>query len=1244
MDSKELLLYQERERQKKEAIENSEKQIHSGTVSVKQSNQSGGGSSDNDKISAGSDDGKNFSLSSTQASSITSPIKSDNGSAAQTLATFKNTPEINISDSSISISPVKIADDGGMKTSSTSIKKVGSSGTHTTTINNFAIVKFTGPETYGKSAYTVGKKAGERATKAIDYFTRDGVQERTQEHIDYMSRDAAREAGNGDDLKSGILYDKNGSELTIAEAKSFFGDDTTGERRIVFSPNPNIKMNDSEFHKVINKTLSDFGEKYHKNYDFIYAVHRNTDNPHAHILMSTKDADSNGIKMFKDELFELKMRFYENTQSVAEAKQNRFEFFYKDESHYSLAMQIGRFTGDVPGAEFANQNIYLAEKISKKYNLDFDKKAMERNSNNIKQFFESNKDKYNEFVTNASNRYADTFTKFSSDADTLASKYGLSEVPKNIEGFTNFLKQNQKLFLADKIASDKGIELTKNDAKNLTLQISKNENGELTAEGKNNISKSMEWFDKNSLSVKKWNDENKNRMSKETFSRLENLNTRVDKSFEMPKDRMSAISLTHHYKLDKTVYANDTRIALVDVVNSRVKHFQKAAKSNEISKDEKKVNIKRLDGLREKIKAYDDIIESSLKKYGIDTSFFAKDEKIIQLDGIKLNHSHQAEKFNALLAKAIQNPEFTSVQKDKIEKMSFVAAKEHHVSLSALENAGFKREKLQKEFSIEKIDTQQQIINFKRTDEFKELGGPSLKEWKEVNMNNYQAPKIKQSNSTLSQEQFQAKPETIHIDNVTYSKLSQNEIDSLKTATKEQLIHTDPAKVLDSLGLDYTERRNGTQYNFRLRTDDRTPSAYMNLGRDGKWYFKDFGSDAGGTVENLVMSATGMSYKDALNYSLDASGLKNLVSEAIDINKDAAKIQLSTEHRAKLEELKNINISKSNQNTYTTKVASFREITPDDTKVIEFLTNRGIDSIPNNMYIIEGQTSGVGANGKEYSYTNTGVGVLTGDMSKPIDLDKVGADIHLLNPRVLKDGASMKTQSFGPKGITIIPGQTETKNWAVFESKMDYAAASIKIDLSDKNVAIANGTGQADKIAALLNEQDAEKATFYNQNDGPGEKFVEAIVSKANIESFDFVKYEAVGEHKQDINDLVKNGIDVEQRLVSNATVEDFQNYIFDNKEAKIEDIKSLIEKGDLKEAELHLKESGLDKEIQSTLNEDIELAKTIATISRAQEDTPEQELEMNESQKVKDAALIEKTLEDDLVKTAQAQDAGMGM
>ncbi|MDD3450946.1 toprim domain-containing protein [Sulfurimonas sp.] len=1256
MDSKELLLYLEREKLKKEAIENSEKPIKSGSSSSKQSNQSGGVSFDTDDINVGSDDGKSSS-SSTQISSTALPITSDSSGVKSEAASFKNVPEVKASDSSASVAPIKIVDDGVAKTSSSSSGKISSGSSAVTVIKNFAIVKFTGADNFGKSAYTVGKKAGERAAKAIDYFAREGAQndaaslKRAEEHIEYMGRDSAKEASLGDEFKSGILYDKNGFELSIAQAKSFFGDDITGERRVVFSPNPNLKMSDSEFQKIINKTLSDFGEKYNKNYDFIYAVHRNTDNPHAHILMKTNDVDGEGIKMFKDELFELKMRFYENTQAVAEAKQNMFTFFYKDETHFSLAMQIGRFTGDVPGAEFAKQNIYLAEKIAKKYNLEFDEKAMQKDTDKVKQFFEANKDKYNEFTTNAKNRYADTFTKFSNDANALAVKYNLGEVPKDIEGFGEFLKQHDKLFLADKIAIDKGLLLTDKDAKNLSLNLEKDENGKLTKKGMENFVKSTEWFDKNAGSVREWNSENKDRMSKETYSRLENLNTRVDIPFAMPKDRMGAIKLTHHYKLDKTAFANDTRKALVDVVEARIKYFQKAAKSHEISKEDKKTNIERLDGLRGKIKAYDDITESSLKKYGIDTSFFSKDEKIVEMDGIKLEYGENGQKFDALLTKAIQSPEFTPEQKDKIERISHVADKQQQVSVSALENAGFKREELQKEFSIQKIETKQQIINFKRTDEFKELSNTSLKDWKQVNSNNYMLPKQKEHENTLTKEEAEAPAISDEIQQkssyINNFRLSQAEIDSLRTMTKETLIHSDPSNVLNSLGIDFTTKQGGSNYSFRLRADDRTPSASMYLDRSGVWKFKDFGSGESGTIENVVMVATGMNYKDALNYSLDASGLKNYLAEAIESNQSMAKIQLTTEHLSRLEEIKNINIAKAQENNVNSKVLSYREITPDDTKAIEFLSNRGIDSIPKNMYIIEGQISGVGANGKEYSYTNMGVGVLTGDMSKPIELDKVGADIHFLNPKVLRDGATMKTQSFGLKDMTLIPGENDTKDYAVFESKMDYAAAACKIDLNETNVIIANGTGQANKIADLLNEQGFEKVTFFNQNDMPGEKFVSDIVEKANIEKFDFVKYEAVGEYKQDINDLVKNGVDVEQRLISNATVEDWQNYILENKEAKIEDIQSLIEKGEFKQAEQHLKDSGLDKETQAELRDDIEFAKTVSMISKAQEDTPEQEFETQQSeenQKVKDAALQEKALEDINLEKEQVRSSGMGM
>lgn len=1265
MDAKELLLYLEREKLKKEAIENSEKPIKSGSLSSKQSNQSGGVSLDIDDINVGSDDGKSSS-SSTQISNTTLPIKSDSSSVKSEAASFKNVPELKASDSSASVVPIKIVDDGVVKTSA-STSKISSGGSAVTVIKNFAIVKFTGADNFSKSAYTVGKKAGERATKAIDYFAREGAQndaaslKRAEEHIEYMGRDSAKEASLGDEFKSGFLYDKNGFELSIAQAKSFFGDDITGERRVVFSPNPNLKMSDSEFQKIINKTLSDFGEKYNKNYDFIYAVHRNTDNPHAHILMKTNDADGVGIKMFKDELFELKMRFYENTQAVAEAKQNMFTFFYKDETHFSLAMQIGRFTGDVPGAEFAKQNIYLAEKIAKKYNLEFDEKAMQKDTDKVKQFFEANKDKYNEFTTNAKNRYADTFTKFSNDANALSTKYNLGEVPKDIEGFGEFLKQHDKLFLADKIATDKELVLTDKDARNLSFDIEKDENGKLTKKGMENFLKSTEWFDKNTGSIREWNSENKDRMSKETYSRLENLNTRVDIPFEMPKDRMSAIKLTHHYKLDKMAFANDTRKALVDVVESRIKYFQKAAKSHEISKEEKKTNIERLDGLRGKIKAYDDITESSLKKYGIDTNFFSKDEKIVEMDGIKLEHGDNGQKFDALLAKAIQSPEFTPEQKDKIERISHVADKQQQVSVSALENAGFKREELLKEFSVEKIETKQQIINFKRSDEFKELGNISLKDWKQVNSNNYMLPKQKEPENTLAKEEVVApaatkQPSTnisneieqkanYNSNNFTHNRLSQSEIDSLRAITKETLINSDPSNVLNSLGIEFTAKQGGSTYSFRLRADDRTPSASMYLDRSGVWKFKDFGSGESGTIENVVMAATGMNYKDALNFSLDASGLKNYLAEAIESNQNLAKIQLTSEHLSRLEEIKNANISKA-QNI-NSKVLSYREITADDTKAIEFLSNRGIDSIPKNMYIIEGQISGVGANGKEYSYTNVGIGVLTGDMSKPIELDKVGADIHFLNPKVLRDGTTMKTQSFGPKDITLIPGQNDTKDYTVFESKMDYAATACKIDLNETNVIIANGTGQASKIADLLSEQGFEKITFYNQNDMPGEKFVSEIVEKANIEKFDFVKYEAVGEYKQDINDLIKNGVDIEQRLSGNATVEDWQNYILENKETKIEDIQSLIEKGELKQAEQHLKDSGLDKETQAELRDDIEFAKTISMISKAQEDTPEQEFETQqneESQKVKDAALQEKALEDINIEKEQVKGSGIGI
>ncbi|MDX9743564.1 MAG: hypothetical protein RBT59_07075, partial [Arcobacteraceae bacterium] len=466
------------------------------------------------------------------------------------------------------------------------------------------------------------------------------------------------------------------------------------------------------------------------------------------------------------------------------------------------------------------------------------------------------------------------------------------------------------------------------------------------------------------------------------------------------------------------------------------------------------------------------------------------------------------------------------------------------------------------------------------------------------------------------------------------NKISQQELNELKTMTKEHLLYADPANVLNALGIDYKVEQGGSRYSFSIRAEDKTKSAFMYIGKSGAWQFKDFGSNQSGTIENVVMLATGMNYKDALNYCLDANGLKNLVSEAIDINKSQHQIQLTQEHRDKLEALKNANLEKHSKSDVHSRVVSYREITQKDTTVLNFLEARGIDGIPKDMFIIEGEASGVGKDGNAYTYKNIGVGVLTGDMSKPIDLEKVGADIHFLNPKTKADGSIMKTQSFGVKDITIIPGENaDGKNISVFESKMDYAAAAVKLDLSETTSVIANGVGNASKISEFIKETNLDNVTFFNQNDKAGEKFVENVVEKANIDKFDFIKYEE-GELKLDINDLVKNNVQLEDRLITNGNIEVFLEMSTLKSVEQLE-VEAMISKGDFKGAEQLLQDATLDKNIVENLTQRIDVLKTLEQVNNT-DTTYEVEINANKTdeQEAKERlAVQEKLMEDEIVK-----------
>lgn len=451
-------------------------------------------------------------------------------------------------------------------------------------------------------------------------------------------------------------------------------------------------------------------------------------------------------------------------------------------------------------------------------------------------------------------------------------------------------------------------------------------------------------------------------------------------------------------------------------------------------------------------------------------------------------------------------------------KYAIEQGKIEEITKSFLESRGvdtsqFEINKVQKVVDAIKMGSQANLELFK-----KHLQTKNSKEKENINT------KIAQQNSTKRE-------------GVKFRKLSGNEIEQLKSQTIQELRISDPLPVLESLGIDAKILRSGTQYQFRVRPEDKTPSAFMYL-KGGEWKFKDFGGSSG-TIETVVMEATGMSYKEALEYCLDKAGVRNYLEDALDSVKNENAI-LKKEHKKRLEELKKANIKREKSSSSNSKVVNFRKIDKNDKKALEFLAKRGINKIPEHFYLIEGENSGISRNGKKYTIKNIGVGVITGNMKEKIDIEKIGADIHLINPVIKRDGTKLKTISYGAKDITIIPAISESKEYVIFESKMDYAAAYNQIDLSNKNIIIANGVGNHIKISDFLGKVGFERITFYNQYDNAGNKFVLDIAKKLKLKEFEYIKYEN-SEYKQDINDLHLNKVNLNERL-RNADLNSFLN------------------------------------------------------------------------------------------------------
>lgn len=546
-------------------------------------------------------------------------------------------------------------------------------------IKQFGLVKMTGTEGSLKNGYTIGKEAKQRASASINYVTRDE---------------------NGKSIAD--LKDKNGNTLSKVEANEQIRN-IEAERRLVLSPNPKLNISEEELDKVVRETMSSYAKSFGKEFNYFYAIHNNTKTPHAHILMTSNHPDGDGIKMYKDELFELKMNFEDKLKELI--KDSGINI--KDESTIPTSRQIANFIGAIPDTSLFLQNKFLAEKISKKFDLDFNSKDIGNNPEKLENWFLKNDKSYKEYFMSATNKDAFLFQDYIKTAEDLSQKYDLGltkTTTTNIKDFKNWLEEKQEMFLANRIAQDKNIILQKDDVSD-----------------KNKLYK---WFKENESDVKEWNEKYKYFPSKQMSSLAQKYSNMVDiKPDNILESRKETRDFVKNYTRNPLIYAGDSRKSLYEVLEVKKEQYKNEFFKQNITKKSFVTETERISTLQKRLIQSQEITESSLKRYNLDTNIYSTDSKTIQIDGIKFLASENTKelltnKINSHVENLTKEntDEYSKNYIKKATALNYIISKSVNISVSALENIGLNKEKDLQDFKIEKVDTELKIINFKNTD------------------------------------------------------------------------------------------------------------------------------------------------------------------------------------------------------------------------------------------------------------------------------------------------------------------------------------------------------------------------------------------------------------------------------------------------------------------------------------------------------------------------------------------------
>ncbi|MFW3357300.1 relaxase/mobilization nuclease domain-containing protein [Aliarcobacter butzleri] len=549
----------------------------------------------------------------------------------------------------------------------------------TPVIKQFGLVKMTGTEGKNQNGYTIGKGAKERASASLDYITRDE---------------------NGKPISD--LKDKDGNVVSKIDAKEQIKN-IEAERRLVLSPNPRLNLTQEQLDKVVRDTMSSYSKSFGKEFDYFYAIHNNTKTPHAHILMTSTHPDGDGIRMYKDELFELKMNFEDNLKELVKD----YGINIKDESTIPTSRQIANFIGAIPDTSLFLQNKFLAEKISKKFDLDFNSKDIKNNPEKLENWFLKNDKSYKEYFMSATNKDAFLFQDYIKVAEDLSQKYDLSltkNTTTNIKEFKNWLEEKQEIFLANRISQDKNIILQKDDVSD-----------------KNKLYK---WFKENETDVKEWNEKYKYFPSKQMSSLAQKYSNMVDiKPDNILESRKETRDFVKNYTRNPLIYAGDSRKSLYEVLEVKKEQYKNEFFKQNITKKSFVTETERISTLQKRLIQSQEITESSLKRYNLDTNIYSTDSKTIQIDGIKFLASENTKelltnKINSHVENLTKEntDEYSKNYIKKATALNYIISKSNNISVSALENIGLNKEKDLQDFKIEKVDTELKIINFKNTD------------------------------------------------------------------------------------------------------------------------------------------------------------------------------------------------------------------------------------------------------------------------------------------------------------------------------------------------------------------------------------------------------------------------------------------------------------------------------------------------------------------------------------------------